>query len=233
MIDFVPSWSWISLILLGAFHGINPAMGWLFAVALGLQERRTLAVLSALGPIAVGHALSVAGIVVFVWVVGAVIPQEALMVAGGAAMLAFATYKVMSRFRHPSWVGMRVRSRDLVAWSFLMASGHGAGLMLLPPLLTLRGDSAPGASAHAGHHGDHVPASDGNGLLDSLLAVGLHTAGMFVVAGAIAVIVYKKVGVDILRRAWINMDLVWIGGLAIAGGGTLGFGTWTVVTGMT
>jgi len=231
MFEFIPSWSWLSLILLGGFHGLNPAMGWLFAVALGLQERRLRAVAGALGPIAAGHALSIAGLVASVWMLGTVFPQEVLMMAGGALMVCFAVYKVVTRFRHTAWVGMRVHARDLAAWSFLMATAHGAGLMLLPPLLMLRGDSLAAASAHAGHHVHHAPASDGEGLLISLLAVGLHTVAMFGVAGATAVVVYKKVGVNVLRRAWINLDLIWIGALAVAGGITLGFGAWSVVTG--
>ena len=230
MIDSGPSWPWISLTVLGGFHGLNPAMGWLFAVALGVQERKTRAVVGALGPIAVGHALSVAGVVASVWILGTVFPQEVVMVGGGASMLGFAIYKVVTRFRHATWVGMRVGPRDLVAWSFLMATAHGAGLMLLPRLLALRGDSLPVAAAHTGHDAHQAPVADGNGLLTSLLAVGFHTVGMFIVAGAIAIVVYRKVGVDILRGAWINMDLVWIGALGLAGGVTLALGTWSVIT---
>jgi hypothetical protein len=233
MFDFLPSWSWLSLILLGSFHGLNPAMGWLFAVALGLQERRLRAVLAALGPIVAGHALAIGAVVVAVWLLGGVLPQEAMLLVGGTCMLGFAVYKVVTRFRHPAWVGMRVRGRELVAWSFLMATAHGAGLMLVPALLELRGDRIPAAAAHAGGHAHHVPASEsaGDGFAVSVLAVGVHTAAMFVVAGAIAVLVYRKVGVDILRRAWINVDLLWIGALALAGTVTLAFGGWSVAVG--
>jgi hypothetical protein len=227
------TWSWISLILLGSFHGINPAMGWLFAVALGLQERRTSAVVAAIGPIALGHALSIATVVVVVWLMGTVLPQEGMLLAGGAAMLGFAGYKVVTRFRHPRWVGMQVGSRDLVAWSFLMATAHGAGLMLLPPILALRSEdvsTAVAGSAHAGHHAHHIPEIDsGSGASDlivSLMAVGLHTVALFAVTGAIALLVYEKVGVDILRRAWINIDLIWIGALGLAGAVTIFFGIW-------
>jgi hypothetical protein len=218
------SWSWVSLVLLGSFHGLNPAMGWLFAVALGIQERSGRGVVRALGPIALGHALAIAAVVAVVAFLGTVLPQQAVMLIGGVAMLAFATYKVASRFRHPAWVGMRVRGRELIAWSFLMATAHGAGLMLVPAILALRDDRVPTTMASSGPHqhlhADH--ASDaGAGLLTSAFAVGVHTAAMFAVAGAIAVIVYKKVGVDILRRAWINMDLIWIGAIALTGVATV------------
>jgi hypothetical protein len=231
------AWSWITLILLGSFHGMNPAMGWLFAVARGIQGRSTSAVTRSLAPIALGHAISIAVVAMTVWALGAVIPQEALMIAGGAAMVGFATWKVATRFRHRRWVGMQVTSRDLVAWSFLMATAHGAGLMLVPPLLALRSSEVPSATAHeghAGHHAHHMPAaasaSDAEGLVVSLLAVGLHTVALFVVTGAIALLVYKKVGVDILRRAWINLDLIWIGALAAAGGITMGIGVWPALS---
>jgi hypothetical protein len=129
---------------------------------------------------------------------------------------------------------MRVTARDLVSWSFLMATAHGAGLMLLPPLLALRSGSVPSTLAHAGHHGhhaDHLPATAArgvDGLAVSVLAVGVHTVALFLVTGVVALVVYKRVGVDVLRRAWINMDLVWIGALAIAGALTMAFGVWSV-----
>src|SRR3712207_4102905 len=147
MFDLTPSWPWLSLAALGAFHGLNPAMGWLFAVSLGLQERRLRAVVSALGPIALGHFLAIGLAAVVIGALGFVIPQRLLLALGGAALLGFAAYKVATRFRHPRWVGMRVGPRELVLWSFLMASAHGAGLMLVPVLVRLRGEGVAGAAA--------------------------------------------------------------------------------------
>jgi hypothetical protein len=220
------AWPWISLAALGAFHGLNPAMGWLFAVALGLQERRLRAVTMALGPIALGHALAIGLAAVVVGIVGLVIPQRLLLALGGAALLTFAAYKVATRFRHPRWVGMRVGPRDLVLWSFLMASAHGAGLMLVPVLVGLRGEGVSSALAHAGHLGHlaHQPSAASDALLPALAAVGLHSVAMLTVAGVLAVVVYQKVGVEVLRRAWINLDFLWAGALAISGGIALGLG---------
>src|SRR5215204_947188 len=181
MLDLSSSWPWLSLAALGAFHGLNPAMGWLFAVSLGLQERRLRAVMIALGPIALGHALAIGLAAVVVGMVGLVIPQRLLLVLGGAALLAFAVSKVITRFRHPRWVGMRVSSRQLVLWSFLMASAHGAGLMLVPVLVELRGDGVSSALAHAGHLG-HQPSAASDALLPALAAVGLHSVAMLTVA---------------------------------------------------
>src|SRR6188472_4189442 len=143
-------WPWLTLAALGAFHGLNPAMGWLFAVALGLQERRLRAVTAALGPIALGHTLAIGIAAIAVGALGLVIPQRLLLALGGLALLSFAAYKILTRFRHSRWVGMRVSQRELVLWSFLMASAHGAGLMLVPVLVGLRGEGMSSALADAG-----------------------------------------------------------------------------------
>ncbi len=226
-------WPWISLLGLGAFHGLNPAMGWLFAVGLGLQERRLRAVVAALGPIALGHAMAIALAGLAVGALGLVVPQRALLGLGGAALLAFAVYKVVTRFRHPRWVGMRVGSRELVLWSFVMASAHGAGLMLVPVLVGLRGDGVPSALAHAEHlgHLGHQPSGGSDTLLPALAAVGLHSLAMLTVAGILAVVVYQKLGVEVLRRAWINLDFIWVGTLIVVGSIALGVGLWPLLTG--
>ena len=222
------SWPWLSLLALGAFHGLNPAMGWLFAVALGLQERRLRAVTTALGPIALGHALAIGLAAVAVGMLGVVIPQRVLLALGGVALLGFAAYKVATRFRHPRWVGMRVSPRELVLWSFLMASAHGAGLMLVPVLAGLRGEGVPSALAHAAHlgHVGHQPPAASDVVLPTLAAVGLHSVAMLAVAGVVAVVVYQKVGVEVLRRAWVNLDFIWTGALVVVGGLALGLSLW-------
>ncbi len=220
-------WPWLALLVLGAFHGLNPAIGWLFAVALGLQERRLRAVTAALGPIALGHALAIGLIAVPVGLLGLVLPERALLVLGGLALLAFAAHKVATRFRHPRWVGMRVGSRDLVLWSFLMATAHGAGLMLVPVLARLRGGGLAAAMAASGHA--HHMTGGPDPLAPALAAVAVHTAAMLLVMGTIALVVYRKLGVEVLRRAWINLDLIWVGALVTAGGITLGLGLWPLL----
>ncbi|HET7092452.1 MAG TPA: hypothetical protein VFI22_03215 [Thermomicrobiales bacterium] len=228
-----PFWPWVSLALLGAFHGLNPAMGWLFAVARGLQERRLRGVLNALGPIVAGHAMAIGLVAIVVGFLGFVVPQSLLLALGGLALLGFAAWIVIRRFRHPRWVGMRVGPRQLMLWSFLMATAHGAGLMLIPVLVALRGEGVPSAVAaggHAGHSMSHAAGGDAT-LLPALAAVGIHTAAMFAAAGLVAIVVYQKVGVEIVRRVWINLDFVWVGALAVAGGIALGFGLWAAVAG--
>jgi hypothetical protein len=227
MPDLHTLWPWLTLVALGAFHGINPGMGWLFAVALGLQERRLGAVTRALGPIALGHALAIGAAALAIVTLGVVIPQRLLLTLAGALLLGFAAYKVASRFRHPRWVGMRVTPRQLVLWSWLMASAHGAGLMLIPVLIELRGEGVPSALAHASHPGHHMPGAS-DALLPALAAVGVHSAAMLAVAALLAIVVYQQLGVEILRRAWLNLDLIWVGALAVTGTIALGLGLYGV-----
>jgi hypothetical protein len=209
----IESWPWLTLAALGAYHGLNPAMGWLFAVALGLQERRRGAVLQALPPIALGHAAAIALAVLVVGVARIVIPLEVLRYACAGALILFGLYKLLRR-RHPRWVGMRVGFRDLTAWSFLMATAHGAGLMLVPVLLGL----ASAGQTHGAHaHGSHAGPSGSATALADLAVVGVHTLAMFAVMGVIAVVVYEKLGVRILKRTWFNLDLLWAGTLVVAG----------------
>ena len=233
MFELSTIWPWLTLAALGAFHGLNPAMGWLFAVALGLQERRLRAVTAALGPIALGHTLAIAVAVLTVGLLGTVLPQRLLLALGGALLLTFAAYKVATRFRHPRWVGMRVGPRELVLWSFLMASAHGAGLMLVPILIGLRGDGISTAMAHSGHLG-HMPFSSPGAsetLLPALAAVGIHSVAMLGVAAIVALVVYQKLGVEVLRRAWLNLDFIWIGALTLTGGLALGLSLWPFLAG--
>jgi hypothetical protein len=199
-------WPWVALVALGAFHGLNPAMGWLFAVGIGLQERRVSAVLRAIPPIAAGHAASVAAVVVMLALAGDVVPARTLRIAAAVILMVFAAVLVARRFKHPVRVGMRVGWRDLAIWSWLMATAHGAGLMMVPVLLALSARS--GASAHG------VVAADG-------LALAVHTAALLAVMTAVAVAVYRVFGVGLLRRAWINLDYLWAGALVAAGVVTL------------
>lgn len=224
---------WIMLILLGAFHGLNPAMGWLFAVSLGFQEQRTGAVIKALGPIATGHLLAIAAIALPIALLQIVVPGRLVMVIGGAVMLGYAGYKVATRFRHPRWVGMRVTSLELVSWSALMAAAHGAGLMLIPALTGLSSDRRVAAmdASMSGEHAHHLSMATANAggepaLLMAIGAVVLHSIAMLAMMGVVAVLIYRWVGVGILRRAWINLDVIWTGALAAAGAITLAAALW-------
>ena len=197
----VAAWPWLALILLGAWHGLNPGMGWLFSVALGLQQRSRSAVFAALVPIALGHALAIGLVVFLVYLVGAVVPFRWLQMGGAAALLIVAFWKLW-RPRHPTWVGMRVSFWDLTLWSWLMASAHGAGLMVVPVLLGAK----PVFCGTAPFSVNLAPSSQP---LVATAAVGVHMISHLVISGLIAWVVYDFVGLAVLRRSWINLDLIW------------------------
>jgi hypothetical protein len=204
----------VALGLLGAYHGLNPAMGWLFAVALGLQERKLSAVVKSLLPIAFGHELAIATAVLLVAMADLVAARELLRAAGALVLIGFGIFKVLRPRWHPRWVGMRVSQRDLVLWSFLMSSAHGAGLMLFPLLLGLPMPAhAEEVAAHALSAGGLV----GDSLLQDVAAVLLHSAAMLAVMAVVAVVVYTRLGVGVLRKAWINLDALWAAALVLAG----------------
>jgi hypothetical protein len=209
---------WLALAGLGAVHGVNPGMGWLFAVALGLQEGRARAVWRALPPLAVGHALAIAVAVLAAMAVGRVVPADALRWIVGGALVGLGGVRLV-RHRHPRYGGMQVGFRELTAWSFLMASAHGAGLMLLP-LLVGATDGAARPHAHATHlmAASLVPGLPGPGPVAlGLQATALHTAGYLLVTGFVALLVYRKLGLRMLRTMWINLDLIWGGALVVTG----------------
>jgi len=207
-------WPWLAVFGLGIFHGINPAMGWLFAVALGLQEQKRTAVFRALPPMVLGHALSIAIIIGAVLLARISLPHSALKIVAAAILFAFGLYRLL-RSRHPNWVGMRVGFGDLTLWSFIMASAHGAGLMLVPFFLP---SPAAGESHHHNTHQMHAWAF-ANFSAPSLLmaAVVVHTFGYLLTTALVAIVVYEKLGVAILRRAWFNLDLLWMLALMITG----------------
>jgi len=197
---------WSTLFLLGAYHGINPGMGWLFAVARGMQEHRARAVAWSLPPIALGHALSIGAVVLIAGLAQVALPLLYIRIGVAVALMGLGIYKLI-RSRHFRWGGMQVGFRELTIWSFLMASAHGAGLMVLPVVL-------------AGPHAHHHIASQGaafQGAAGGVWATLIHTLGYFTVTTAVALLVYRKFGLAMLRRAWVNLDLIWAIALVVTG----------------
>ncbi len=207
------AWPWFGVAALGAYHGVDPSMGWLFAVALGLQEKRRSKVFSALFPIAAGHLVSVAILVGLVGGLDWVIPSRLLRGAGAAALLGLGFFRFARPRAHPRWVAMRVNAAQLGLWSFLMASAHGAGLMLFPILM----DVMPSGRAAAGmsHHAMAMPVAAT--FFSGSAVVLLHTGTMLAVMGTVAFVVYDQLGLGILRTAWVNLDVIWAGALVAAG----------------
>ena len=202
------NWDAGATLLLGAFHGLNPAMGWLFALAIGFQARSRRAVVGAFGPIAIGHLASMAFTVLVVEELRVLSSDATIRIAGALALAAFASWRFASSHRHPRWVGMCLRRRELALWSFLMSTAHGAGLMLIPVVVGLQ----------VGGH-DHMLTPSSLGPVTAVLL--LHTAAMVGVAGVLALAVYEFVGVGVLRRGWLNLDRVWAYALAAGAAATL------------
>jgi hypothetical protein len=200
------SWGvWLAVAGFGAYHGLNPAMGWLFALALGLQQNKDRAIWSALVPIAIGHAGSIAIAAALVMALHTFISMQTLQLLTAILLIGFGIYKLFNWYRHPRWVGMRVRWHELTGWSFLMATAHGAGLMVAPALLGMMATQPE----------SHLPASGG---VEVGLAVILHTASMLLVMAVIAWVVYRKLGLMVLRQGWVNFDLIWAAALLVVGG---------------
>lgn len=235
-----PAQIW-TLIALGAFHGLHPGMGWLLAVSRGLQEGGRAQVLGSLPAIAVGHALSVGVAAVAITVTGSVTASVLFPVVGGAVIVLVGLVMLLSR-RHFHWREVRLPLWQLTAWSFLMASAHGAGLMVMPVL------AGRLAHTHSGGHGAHgavqppaveasqepggmdattTPAPDGvpveeawslwDATLVGLAATGVHTLAMLAAAGVAALIAYDFLGVHALRWRGVTMDRVWALTLILGG----------------
>jgi hypothetical protein len=198
---------WLML-LLGAYHGLNPGMGWLFAVALGMQERKGSAVAKALVPIALGHALAIGSVVLAATFLGMRLSREAIRYPVAAILFGLGIFSLVRHY-HPRWVRMQVSFQDLTVWSFLMASAHGAGLMVLPVLLG--SSTVEAADQMAGHHHTSAAASP----LAALLATAVHTTAYLAVTGLIAWVVYRKFGLAVLRKGWFNLNLVWAAALVV------------------
>jgi hypothetical protein len=188
-------WPWAALVLLGAYHGVNPGMGWLFAVARGMQERSRKAVLSSLLPIAIGHEASIVIVVIAVSLTEQFLPPFLIRLIAALVLVSFGLYKLARPRTHIGGFGMRVGFAGLAGWSFLMSTAHGAGLMLAPVLL--------GLPVYAAFHSLRELS------LQAVAAASLHVAAMLLVMGIVSVVVYERVGLGMLRRGWFNLDLGW------------------------
>ena len=202
------SWPWLAVAGVGVFHGLNPAMGWLFAVALGLHRGGLAVVLAALAPLALGHAASIALVAGAFVASGHLLDGRSASSAAGLLLIGWGLY--LAAFGHRGRVryGLQAGMAGLFVWSFLMATTHGAGLMLIPALGPL---CLPAATAQA--------AAATSPFAAGLAAVGTHTAAMLIVMGLVATAVYRWIGLAILRTAWINLDALWVA--ALLGSGAL------------
>jgi hypothetical protein len=197
-------WPWLALAALGFYHGINPAMGWLFAVALGLQRKSQRTLFISLIPIACGHAVSVALMLGLFLTLGLVVDRVVLARIAAAALILWALFHIFYGHRQRPVVGLQTGLLGLAIWSFLMASAHGAGLMLVPALLPLCGDISASLAI-------------GGPLRTAAAALAMHTAVMLATIALVAALVYNWIDIGFLRRGWINLDCLWVGALLVGG----------------
>jgi hypothetical protein len=204
-------------------------MGWLFAVALGMQEQERRSVWRALLPLAAGHALAIASALAVAMLIGAIVPAGILKWVIAMLLVGFGASRIV-RGRHPRYGGMRMTMRKLTVWSFLMASAHGAGLMVIPfvladPAERMEGDDsgpmipAGGNERDHGGHAAHLAGLTDSGPTAGWLVLLVHTAGYLFATGLLAVLVYEKLGLRMLRTVWLNLDLIW--GIALAATGVI------------
>jgi hypothetical protein len=171
-------------------------------------------VVRALVPIAIGHAAAIALAIVVLRFIQDIFPLRTIKLIVAAILFTLGAYRIF-RASHPRGAGMRVGVKDLFVWSFLMASAHGAGLMLVPVLLA---QPMPGMMHTIT---SSVPTSNLPLNASTItLAVLIHTLSLVIVAGILAVLfyeTYEKFGLSVLKRAWLNFDLLWAMALVIAG----------------
>jgi hypothetical protein len=200
------AWAWLTFAGLGTFHGLNPAMGWLFAVALGVHQQSRTIVMASLIPIAIGHAASVGFVAGLLLIAGTLVPPHPVRIGSGLLLLGWAAYHWRFGHRHRVRFGMQVGLWGLAAWSFLMATAHGAGLMLWPIVMASCVSTGSNETAFAAP----FPTA--------LAGIGLHTSAMLITTAFIAMLIYEWIGLSILRRAWLNVDLLWVLALLVTGG---------------
>jgi hypothetical protein len=206
---------WLTIVAIGVYHGVNPAMGWPLAVANGLTERRAGAVFRTALPLGGGHFAAMAIVLVplaaLSWYVAWSGPVR---LAAGTLVLLFGVYKLVDS-RHPR-VLARIPPTRLAWWSFLMATAHGAGLMLVPFMLRLCLPE-PAGGGIAGAHATLMSALARSDLVTAMAVATVHTLAMMLAGLAMAWAVYRYLGLQFLRRAWFNLDLAWAASLIAAG----------------
>ena len=204
---------WLTVVALGVYHGVNPAMGWPLAVANGMAERRAGAVFATLLPLGGGHFLAIAVALAPFAVLGWYLEwSRAIRIGAGAAVLLFGVYKLVRR-RHPRALA-RIAPTRLAWWSFLMATAHGAGLMLVPFMLGLCAAPQAGAIGHA-RLMDYLTGAN---VSTAMLVAVIHALASLLAGVAMAWVVYRYLGLRFLRRTWLNLDAVWGASLVLAGG---------------
>jgi hypothetical protein len=206
---------WLAVIAFGIYHGLNPAMGWPLAVANGLTAKRDAAVFATAWPLGAGHFFAMAIVLVpFALLAWYVEWGRAVRFGAGGLVLLFGIYRLIDR-RHPRLLA-RVRPTQLTWWSFLMATAHGAGLMLVPLALSLCAPVGVAASSSLSGHAASM-ALMRSGFTMAIAVSVVHTLAMIAAGLGVAWVVYRYLGLRFLTRAWLNLETIWGATLVVTG----------------
>ena len=218
---------WFTVVALGLFHGLNPAMGWPLAVANGMTARRGSAVFATLLPLGSGHFIAMAVVLVpFAWLSLLIQWERPIRIGAGVLVLLFGAYRLVQR-RHPRALA-RIRPTQLAWWSFWMATAHGAGLMLLPFMLGLCISTPAAVESNAAAnwpgigHAAMMDTLARSNLATALAVAGVHTLAMIGAGLGMAWVVYRYFGLRVLRSTWLNLDTLWGASLIVAGAAGVG-----------
>jgi hypothetical protein len=207
---------WLAVVASGLYHGVNPGMGWPLAVAAGLMERSSRALVAALGPLTVGHLLAMLVVILpFALLVSLVEWQQQIQIGASFLVIGFGIFRFVNR-RHPRALA-RIRPAQLGLWSFVVAIAHGAGLMLVPIYLGL----CRAADLGTGHEAAGTLMNANLGM--AVLVSTVHSVAMIAAGGALAWLVYGYLGLKFVSRSWFNLDATWAFSLVLAGALSLAF----------
>ena len=198
-------WPWMAVAGLGALHGLNPANGWMFAAARGVRARDGAEARRALLPIGIGHVASVA-IVACAFAQGLSMDRTLVQGLAGTLLIGAASIRLLSGAGQRTPITMHAGHVGVALWSFLMATAHGAGLMLVPALASM---------CLANNPAREITAS--GSLVLALGAVGVHTAAMLVTTGIVATCVCHGVAMHPRLLRGIAPRQVWTAALAVTG----------------
>ncbi|MCX2724337.1 hypothetical protein [Roseibium salinum] len=207
-----PGWTtaglWTAVLASGIYHGINPGMGWPLAVSAGLMGRGRRDLALALGPLAIGHFLAMAGVLMPFAVLTLLVDWERPIRLGAGVLVTVAGLVLLVRRRHPRFIA-RIPPTRLVFWSFAVAVAHGAGLMLVPIYLGLC------STQDTGHQAASILMA--TGFTTALTVSAAHTLAMIASGGLAALAVHEWLGLRFISRSWFNLDVVWAGSLVLVG----------------
>ncbi|WP_428643016.1 hypothetical protein [Roseibium sp.] len=200
--DWTTAGLWAAVIASGVYHGINPGMGWPLAVSAGLMGNGRRDLLISLGPLAIGHFLAMAGILMPFAVLTFLVAWTTQIRLGAGLLVIAAGIYLLARPRHPRFIA-RIPPSKLIFWSFAVAVAHGAGLMLVPIYLGL----CSTADLGAGHQA--TATLMGSNLGTALTVSVVHALAMIVSGGATAFAVHEWLGLRFISKSWFNLDVVW------------------------